>query len=189
MPTAADVIAALTERHPSLAAAMAQSRTAAQAAKDGADALHKRAAYEDKTVSRDQGDTVTTSVSGWKPLPTKHAPLGYAQKTPEEVRNYCEKIGHNLQENGGCDQTNAGGWPGKYHASHAEKQMALLKHNEPIGVSEVMCPDCQAFFRAHAAHTNQVQCVTDPDATRVFFPDGTVVALPAKSIGGVATPS
>jgi uncharacterized Zn-binding protein involved in type VI secretion len=122
-----------------------------------------------KTVSSDGKKTV----SGWS-----ETPRGYQNVSPEEVAAYSNKIGHDLKPAGGQDQVNRGGFPGKYHASHAEKQMALASPDEPIGVSKPMCPDCQGFFSKHAVHTGKSQTVSDPEMTRIFNPDGTVQEIP-----------
>jgi RHS repeat-associated protein len=122
-----------------------------------------------KTVSADGGQTL----SGWK-----NPPEGYTQATPEQVAEYSDEIGHELRPSGGPDQVNRGGFPGKFNASHAEKQMALQHPNEPLGVSKPMCPDCQNFFKLHAEYTGKPQYVTDPQMTRIFHPDGTVTEIP-----------
>lgn len=38
--------------------------------------------------------------------------------------------------------------------------------------------DCVDFHRKLAEHTGKSQLVTDPDTTRLFLPDGTVVKSP-----------
>ena len=125
--------------------------------------------YKDKTVSSDDKKTV----SGWK-----EAPPGYDKASPQEVATHSDKIGHRLKSAGANDQIDSPkepGFPGKYNASHAEKQQAVKNPNEPIGVSKPMCDDCIGFFKKEAAYRGQDQVVTDPEATRIFKPDGTVI--------------
>lgn len=126
-------------------------------------------ANQDKTVASDGGKTL----SGWQGKANKRPP-GFDNVTPEQVKAYSDQIGHNLKNGGANDQVGRGGFRGKYHASHAEKQLALSRPNEPIGVSRPMCACCQAFFKKHAQYTGRDQIVTDPDGTRIFHPDGTV---------------
>ncbi|MEU5722817.1 DNRLRE domain-containing protein [Micromonospora sp. NPDC047738] len=64
------------------------------------------------------------------------------------------------------------GVPGKYYASHAERQMALLHPDAPIEVDLDMCDDCIDWFIRRAAHRGKTQRVTDPTGTNVFRPDG-----------------
>jgi len=124
-----------------------------------------------KTVASDGNKTV----SGWS-----EPPEGYSQATPEDVAAHSKKIGHELKPAGANDQINRGGFPGKYNASHAEKQMALASPNEPAGVSKPMCSDCIEFYKAQAKYSGQPQTVTDPDMTRVFNTDGTVTEIPKE---------
>jgi hypothetical protein len=73
------------------------------------------------------------------------------------------------------------GWPGRYQASHAEKQQALTAPDHPIAVTKPMCADCQGFFRRQAIHTGRPQIVTDPDGTRLFHPDGRIIPNPGPN--------
>jgi hypothetical protein len=61
------------------------------------------------------------------------------------------------------------------HINHAEVKQSVARPNEPIYVDRPMCGSCQRFKTADAMHRQRPQMVTDPDATRVFYPDGTVV--------------
>ena len=85
-----------------------------------------------------------------------------------------EEIGHPLRGAGAMDQ----GVPGRYYASHAEKQLAATNPNVPIAVSREMCSDCQVWFSRLAKYRNQSQVVADPYWVRIFRPDGHVVEIP-----------
>jgi RHS repeat-associated protein len=129
-----------------------------------------------KTVASDGDQTL----SGWEGKTNKKQRQDYNNTaTPQKVKDYSEQIGHELDNNGFLDQKHMKeGFDGKYHASHAEKQQAILQPNEPIGVSRVMCKCCQGFFKKHAQATGKPQVVTDPEMTRIFHPDGTVESIP-----------
>lgn len=60
--------------------------------------------------------------------------------------------------------------PGTYYASHAEVQLASLAPNQPIGVSNPMCTECQRFFSRLATFTGQIQYVKDPIQLWIFKP-------------------
>jgi hypothetical protein len=64
---------------------------------------------------------------------------------------------------------------GQYYAGHAEKKQIVARPNTPVGVSRPMCADCMNFFRREAAFRGKEQVVSDPEATRVFDPDGQTV--------------
>jgi len=97
---------------------------------------------------------------------------------PRAVRDYADRIGHPLRAEPFGDQTNRpDGWPGKYNASHAEKQQALTSPGHPVGVTRPMCPDCQGFFQKHAIASAKEQLVTDPEVSRLFLPDGRVIEM------------
>ncbi|MGB0384248.1 MAG: hypothetical protein ACPGWR_05420 [Ardenticatenaceae bacterium] len=102
------------------------------------------------------------TISGWA------SRRGYVQKT-NEVMQRTREMGYQLQINL-FDR----GVPGRYDASHAEKQAYEVAPNQPIGVSKVMCPNCRSYFRYLAQYVQKAQVVTDPDVTRVFFSDGAV---------------
>lgn len=125
----------------------------------------------------DKGKAVATDggkyVSGWK-----DAPEGFSKVSPNDVATHAKEIGHDLQAAGGADQVNGGGFPGKYHASHAEKQHSVARPNEPVAVNIKQCPDCQKYFSKEAIFRGQDQIVTDPEMTRIFHPDGSVTRIP-----------
>ena len=114
------------------------------------------------------------TLSGW----TQPRPAGFSGASPQEVRTLANEIGHELPPNGGLDQVRRGGFPGQYKASHTEKQLAVIRPNDPIAVSEPMCGDCRGFFQRLAVHRNRRQMVTDPAGTWIFRPDATVEFAP-----------
>ena len=161
---------------------LAESRAALARAQQAKARLARTRAFADKAVAADGEPTL----SGWK-LPR---PDGFTHATPEDVRDHAQRIGHDLTPNRARDQSwRSDGWPGKYQASHAEKQQALTAPDHPIAVSKPMCPDCQEFFRRQAIHTGRPQVVTDPDGTRLFHPDGRIIPNPGPKDFGSAPPA
>src|SRR5437588_8851658 len=68
------------------------------------------------------------------------------------------------------------GPPGAYNATHAEKQLVLLRPDDPIGIAKKICDDCLQFLRFDAKYNQTQRVTTDPDfGTLVFQPDGTIV--------------
>ncbi|WP_246637197.1 two-partner secretion domain-containing protein [Burkholderia catarinensis] len=132
------------------------------------DQLPKR--LQTKTVATD-GETDTISGYG------TYLPDGYKFVDPAKVAQRADEIGHELRAAGAMDQ----GVPGQYSASHAEKQVIV---NNPgaaqVDVSRPMCTDCQAFYKAEAAAQNRPLVVSDPNATRIFLPNGNVMVNPRK---------
>jgi len=94
--------------------------------------------FDRKVVASDGAHTM----SGWS-LPR---PRGYEHVAPEKIAQYAEQIGHELKATGASDQETSGGFPGMYFASHAEKQLTILRPGEPIGVTGILCTDCRQFF-------------------------------------------
>jgi hypothetical protein len=162
---AADAASAKAERLEPLADQIAASNRAYdRATEPNAKPVGKD--FADKTTASDDLQTL----SGW----TQPRPDGFAGKSPDEIRAYSDQIGHDLRASGRFDQIDRGGWSGKYQASHAEKQGALVSPDDPLGVSKEMCTDCQDFFSRHAQQRGRPQIVTDPKVTRIFWPDGLV---------------
>jgi hypothetical protein len=131
---------------------------------------HRAAEYAENLPRDYSGSCVAVSgfertVSAWsKP------PGGYDQATTADVRALCEEIGHELGINLRKDQ----GVDGEYYASHAEKQMALVNPDAPIGVNkDYVCGDCKTFFQALAISRGHTQIIADSQRTHVFFSDGT----------------
>jgi len=106
------------------------------------------------------------TISGWKQQP------GFIQAT-ERVMIRCEEIGYSLRPAGPLDK----GVPGRYNASHAEKQISVIYPDQPIGVSSEMCLDCQEYFKALVRHTGNIQVIADPKIVRIFHPNGNVDEL------------
>ena len=81
----------------------------------------------------------------------------------------------------------APGRPGSYNHSHAEKQLAAAKPGEPIGVSKIMCIDCQIFFAKLAASSGKPVVVSDPAGIRrIFVPNEPMITAPnVGAVGGL----
>ncbi|WP_257010237.1 two-partner secretion domain-containing protein [Burkholderia ubonensis] len=123
-----------------------------------------------KTVATD-GETDTISGYG------KYLPDGYTYVAPAKVAQRADEIGHDLRAAGAMDQ----GVSGQYNASHAEKQVIVNNPNATqVDVSRPMCTDCQAFYKAEAAAQSRPLVVSDPNATRIFLPNGNVIVNPRK---------
>ena len=116
-----------------------------------------------KAVSSDR---YNDALSGW----SKDRPPGFLDPNVEEVLQVTDEMGHPRTSHY-VDQ----GVPGKYFASHAERQMALNAKWPRIGVSKPMCPDCQGWFRSLAQYQRRDWYATDPDGTWIFRTDGSVV--------------
>ena len=161
---------------------LADAREALAHAEQAKARLPRTRAFADKAVAADGEPTL----SGWK-LPR---PDGFTHATPEAIRDHARRIGHDLTPNRARDQSSRlDGWPGKYQASHAEKQQALTAPDHPIAVTKPMCPDCREFFRRHAIDSGRPQVVTDPDGTRLFHPDGRIIPNPGPKDFGPAPPT
>ena len=74
------------------------------------------------------------------------------------------------------------GEPGRYYASHAERQEALTAERPAIGVSRELCEDCPGWFRHFAQYRGRTWYVTDPDGTWVFYTDGSVTMPSGRQI-------
>ncbi|WP_439145692.1 hypothetical protein [Streptomyces canus] len=64
------------------------------------------------------------------------------------------------------------GVDGQYFASHAERQAAVARPNEPIEVDRDMCDDCVDWFKALAKHRGVPQEVRDPSGVNHFDVNG-----------------
>ncbi|MCL1810485.1 MAG: DUF4280 domain-containing protein [Clostridiales bacterium] len=126
-----------------------------------------------KTVASDGA----TTLSGWRKLPeytssvsrTTRDNAGNDIRLTDAVLGKAEEMGYVLTPAGARDH----GVPGQFNASHAEKQLSCLT-TDPIGVSQEMCEDCQAYFTALAQHEKRQVVIADPCCVRVFNPDGSV---------------
>jgi hypothetical protein len=161
---------------------LVDSREALARAQQARARLPRTRASSGKAVAADGEPTL----SGWK----QPRPDGFTHATPEAVRDHARRIGHTLRREGANDQVwRPDSWPGRYQASHAEKQQVLTAPDHPIAVTKPMCSDCQEFFRRHAIHTGRPQIVTDPDGTRLFHPDGRIIPNPGPKDFGPAPPT
>ncbi|MBO9593090.1 MAG: hypothetical protein J7599_09275 [Niabella sp.] len=125
--------------------------------------------YTKKTVASDDIKTL----SGWG-----EKPEGYADISPESVKDQADAIGHEPRKAGAMDQKHNGGFDGKYNCSHSEKQIWTQKPNEPIGSSREVCPDCQGFGSKQAVATGKPNVVAGPEGTHIYYPDGTYEFIP-----------
>jgi hypothetical protein len=101
-----------------------------------------------------------------------------AEDAIKKVVELSKKIGHPLTPKGALDHVKDGGFPGKFDASHAEKQLAATRGSTPIAVSREMCDDCIEFFKKLAQYRKECQVVADPRWVRVFRSDGYIVEIP-----------
>lgn len=83
--------------------------------------------------------------------------------------NKSNEIGHKLRNAGANDQ----GVPVRYNASHVEKPLSIISDN-PIGISQPMCTDCQGYFKNLAIGEGREYATADPNYIRIFSLDGTV---------------
>jgi hypothetical protein len=109
----------------------------------------------------------TSKLSGW----------GKDIKSIDPVRKLSEKIGHKPKVHG----NDAKGHKGSYNLSHAEKQVAASSKSNVIGVSRVMCADCQMFFLKLARYRGTRIVVADPNGIRIFLPSGATLAAKTAS--------
>ena len=130
--------------------------------------------FQNKTVA---SSSVGDNISGWSTNKfTKEMLSTYDRSiTADAVMKEGTIIGHDFVSAGGLDH----GVDGRYHASHSEKQNALLSLAQsngarivPIGISSPMCPDCISFFRNESVARNQSIYIVDPDGVHIFRTDG-----------------
>ncbi len=108
-----------------------------------------------------------SNISGWTTQPE-------AAATVDKVMRESKKIGHKLRTHKLFDQ----GVPGRFYGSHAEKKAAALAHGKPIAVSSPLCSDCMEFFQAWAKYYKTPVVIAEPNAVRVFKPDGSIMWVP-----------
>jgi hypothetical protein len=126
-------------------------------------------AFKEKTVAT-VGKFQT--LSGWG----KNRSSAFTSVDPIDILKYSEQIGHPITRQGALDH----GVPGQYYASHAERQAALL-HSGLIDIHpKPMCPDCVAWFQAHAKYTKKQWVVRDITNINIFYPDGSLKQIPVK---------
>lgn len=114
------------------------------------------------------------TLSGWGKNPP--LPDGYIKIEPLRIRSYCQQIGHTLVKHPFDQERMKDGWAGKYHACHAEKQLAFAEPETLcFGVYDLtMCHDCICFFRCHAVFHKTARVVADHKLVRIFKPDYTI---------------
>jgi hypothetical protein len=154
--------------------ALTESADALRAARAGKAALPLTREMQGKTV----GAADRLSLSGWTRTP---ATPEWTRATPQEVRALSDEVGHTLAPDFRDQLNRPDGFEGKFNASHAEKQQAVRAPGRPIAVDNAMCGDCQSLFTRLAEHSGKPQIVADPDVTRLFLPDGSVVTNPNPS--------
>lgn len=138
------------------ASELAQQRAVAEKGKLPGTARSKR-----RTVSADGEPTI----SGWK----SPQPAHFYPHNVDEVLAKTDDIGYSRR-----DDFRDHGVPGRYYASHAERQQALQAEEPTIGVSKPLCEDCPGWFRRLAEHEGRSWYVSDPEGTWVFEADGSV---------------
>lgn len=116
----------------------------------------------DKAAATVEGGPRT--LSGWE-----HKQDGFVQAT-DRVMERSKEIGHGLACSGYLDK----GVPGRYNASHAEKQISIIAPDKPIAVSRPMCDDCPKYFTSLARFTDKPQVVSDTEYVRIFYPNGKI---------------
>ena len=139
-----------------------QAITAQKIASD----LSDKYGYNNKPRKTVASNGTINTLSGWKTLDENSE---FTRVSVDDVFRKSNEIGHILRNAGANDQ----GIPGQYYASHAEKQLSILS-NEPIGISQPMCGDCQAYFKKLAIYEGKMYVTADPNTIRIFNPDGTV---------------
>jgi len=126
-------------------------------------ALRPASTYKRKAVAADGAPTL----SGWRQPRLE----GFRYASPEQVRTLAQQVNHELKPEPFLDHAGREpGWPGKFHASHAEKQQLLTRTSDTIAVNRPMCTDCQAMFKKYVNYTGHPLHVTDPVGTHSFYP-------------------
>lgn len=128
--------------------------------------LSDKYGYGNKPKKTIASNGAINTLSGWKALDEN---TEFTRVSVDEVFKKSNEIGHTLSNAGANDQ----GIPGKYNASHAEKQLSILS-DEPIGISQPMCADCQDYFKKLAIKERKMYITADPNTIRIFNPDGAV---------------
>ncbi len=158
-----------SERHSPLESMVAEARRALARAQ----ALHARFSRAKPAIARlkvSASDGEQT-ISGFTPMLDD---IGF--RSPEDVRKKAKEIGHRL-DSSPLDGTGRRAWEGRFHACHAEKQLAAMTSDTVFGTSFALCPDCHAFFRRLAAHEHKTYVIAAPKSVKVFLPDGSVYDL------------
>ena len=118
--------------------------------------------------------TKRITVSGWA-----HKGVdGVEYVRPEEVDDLARRLDFELPAHARDAAGKEPGFPGKFHASHAEAQQHARHPAQPVGVDRDMCDTCQGLYQRAAEVSGQPLLVKDPHDTRLFLPDGTMKENP-----------
>jgi hypothetical protein len=70
------------------------------------------------------------------------------------------------------------GYDGQYNLSHAEKQASMrgnyTRDPKVVGINIPQCPDCRRYYQAVAVNRGLPQFISDPEMTRIYYPNGMV---------------
>ena len=147
---------------------VAESQAAHTKATEAARKVHQQRRYRTKTVSSEHPAESEHALSGWS---EERRPSGFQKPNVSEVLRVTDEMGYPRTPHP-YDQ----GTPGLYHASHAERQKALIAKWPHLGVSKPICEDCNGWFRSLAQHQGRDWYVTDPNGVWRFRSDGTITA-------------
>jgi hypothetical protein len=152
------------------AAVVASARRAVEHAEEALEALATMPRWRSRGAQKTVASDGERTLSGWKGEVS-----GFVRVSPDDVRQVASRIGHVIRPDAARDQPMALGYfAGRARASHAEKQLALLVPDMPIGVSTPLCEDCRAFLRALAQARGEPIVVGDIDDCWIFQPTGMV---------------
>jgi len=100
-------------------------------------------------------------------------PDGFSTVERDTVLDHADKIGYEISRHVWDSGTRGQGW---YNATHAEKQLVILRPEDPIGIANKICDDCLEFLRYDTKYSQTQRVATDPvRGTLVFQPDGSIV--------------
>ena len=143
---------------------------------------YQRAVQRHTTISRvkrDRQRAVSSdgvhTLSGWG---LDRRPGGFQDPNVDEVLRVTDDMDYPRTVKDDWDH----GEPGRYYASHAERQEALTAERPAIGVSKKLCEDCPGWFRHFAQYRGRTWYVTDPDGTWAFYTDGSVTMPSGRQI-------
>lgn len=101
------------------------------------------------------------------------APTEFSEPDVEETFALFRRIGFDPPAH-----ASDGGRPGYEFAGRAEIKFAVLRPDEPFGVSSAIPAESRTFFLKLAEHRQAMQVLTDPTGTYVFEPGGKVEHIP-----------
>ncbi len=144
-----------------------------EAANEAAEIVAKASGLEKKTIA--VAISGLPSMSGWTHWAVEDEEAGLLEFENSAVANesvldymygLADRHGYAIKEHKLFDH----GVPGRYYASHAEKQLSVVYPDEPIGVSKRMCGNCLGYFQAVANDRDEQQVVVDVRDVNVFDP-------------------